>query len=161
MNPQQSQWRHRCDKPQIMAPVSDHHGPLKFQPHYPPTLNNVLSGTVTATKNVYRLNNRRPIVPQSYVSRPLETSGVVASGNSVFKTPYRHPPPQHNKYSINRKIPIVTTAVAVEVPLATGSVSNKRTYDTSKYKYISPDAYKANGTSPENIDLEYSKDSKH
>lgn len=159
MNSQLTQWRHHSDK-QPMAPVSEsysHHGPLKFQPRYPSTS----SETVTAaTKNVYRLNNRRPTLSHSYVSRQSAASGVVTNSAAVFKKPQRHPQP-HNKYSINRTIPIMTTPAAVEVPLATGIVSNKRKYDTSKYKYISPDAYKSNGTSPESIDLEYSKDSKH
>lgn len=161
MNSQLAQWRHHSEKQQLMAPVSEtdhHHGPLKLQPRYPPT--NMLSGSVTATKNVYRLNNRRPTVPHSYISRQLAASGVVTSSPALFKKPH-HCPPHHSKYSINRTKPIVTmAAAAVEVGLITGSVSNKRKYDTSKYKYISPDAYKKNSTSPETIGLEYSKDSK-
>lgn len=164
MNCQQIQWRHHSAKQQLPVSVSEseqhHHGPLKLKPRYPSTRTNMLSGNVTSTKNVYRLNNRRPTVQYSNTScQPTAAaSGVVKSSSALYKTLPRHPHP--NKYSINRTIPIVTTAAAaIEVPLTT--VSNKRKYDPSKYKYISPDAYKTNGTRPENIDFEYSKDSKN
>lgn len=130
----------------------------EIDPHRNPCSKSYLSKIVTAPKNVYRLNNRRPTVPKSYISRQLAASGAVTSA-ALFKTPHRHP--LHSKYSINRTIPnVTTTASAVEVPSLV-IVSNKRKYDTSKYKYISPDAYKTNGTSQEDIVLEYSKDPTH
>lgn len=84
--------------------------------------------TVSATNNSNIINEPIAALPLSLFAKQMQTNQ------------YQHQHHQYNtRYSINRKDSLLSTTQTTNINDG-GHVGNKRKYDTSKYKYVSPDA---------------------